>query len=102
MASGIEQVRDFAVNATFGYFRRYSSERIGRSFAGVKPLQLRRSEWRLEQERRLLEGPEHLGDERDAIAEIRPVDRSGSLQAVGGWIDPIEQFAELGQDDLPK
>ena len=78
------------------------SEWVGRSFAGVQPIQLRPREWRLEQKRRLLEAPEHLGDEVHAIPEIGPVHGAGLMRAVTRRIDPIEQITELGQDDFPK
>ena len=78
------------------------SKRTGRSLAGVEPFQLRRCEGRLEQERRLLEAPEHLGDEVHAIAEVSPVDSSGLTRAVTRRIDPIKEIAKLGEDDHPK
>ena len=78
------------------------SEWVGRSFAGVQPIPLRRCKWRLEQKRRLLKAPEHLGDEMHAIAEISPVEGSRLLRAVTRRIDPIKEIAELGQDDLSK
>jgi len=78
------------------------SKRTGRSLAGVEPFQLRRCEGRFEQERRLLEASEHLGDEMHAVGEICPVDSSGFPRAVTRRIDPIKEFAKLGENDLPK
>ena len=77
-----------------------SSERIGRPLAGIEPLQLCRRERRVEQERRLLEAPEHLGDEVHAIAEVGPVDSPGFPRVIARWIDPIEKIAKLGEGDL--